>query len=157
METGAELSACRTYRYALWRRWSDAPFILFIMLNPSSADASQDDPTIRRCISFARQWGYGGITVANLFALRSPYPSGLRAANDPIGPENDKWLRKLAGQSGAMVGAWGNHGTYLQRGEAVAAMFPNMQCLGITKLCQPRHPLYVAADTELQSLQASHA
>lgn len=157
MEKGAELSTCRTYRYALWRRWSDAPHLLFIMLNPSTADESQDDPTIRRCISFARQWGYGGITVANLFALRSPYPSALREANDPIGPENDQWLKKLAGQSGAVVGAWGNQGAYLQRGEVVVAMFPNMQCLGITKLRQPRHPLYVAADTELQSMQTSHA
>jgi len=127
------------------------------MLNPSTADESQDDPTIRRCISFARQWGYGGITVANLFALRSPYPSDLRESNDPIGPENDQWLKDLAGKSGIVVGAWGNHGTYLQRGEKVAAMFPNMQCLGTTKHSQPRHPLYVAADTKLKSMQTSHA
>jgi hypothetical protein len=157
METGAELSLCRTYRYALWRRWSEAPSVLFIMLNPSTADESQDDPTIRRCISFARQWGHGGITVANLFAFRSPYPGDLREASDPIGPENDQWLRKLAGQSGAVVGAWGNHGSYLQRGQAVAAMFPNVQCLGMTKLCQPRHPLYVAADTALRAMQTNPA
>ncbi|MEY3660704.1 MAG: hypothetical protein RLZZ169_1530 [Pseudomonadota bacterium] len=154
METGAELSTCGTYRYALWRRWSDSSSLLFVMLNPSTADESQDDPTIRRCISFAQQWGHGGITIANLFAFRSPHPSALRGATDPIGPENDQWLQKLAGQSAVVVGAWGNHGLYLKRGEAVAAMVPPMQCLGMTKRSQPRHPLYVAADTGLQSMQS---
>ena len=74
LKTGAELSQCKNYRYALWRRWSEAPAVLFVMLNPSTADESQDDATIRRCIAFAQQWGHGGIIVANLFALRSPYP-----------------------------------------------------------------------------------
>lgn len=149
MQSGAELSPCKTYRYALWRRWSDAPPVLFVMLNPSTADASNDDPTIRRCISFARHWGHGSLLVGNLFALRSPYPQDLRAASAPVGPDNDRWLKQLARQSSAVVGAWGNHGSFMDRGQAVAALFPSMMCLGLTRLGQPRHPLYVAADTAL--------
>ncbi len=149
MEKGAELSPCKTYRYALWRKWSDTPPVLFIMLNPSTADESQDDPTIRRCIAFAERWGHGGIIVGNLFALRSPYPNDLQTATDPIGPENNQWLSHLASQSNKVIGAWGNHGSLLNRGEEVATLFPNMFCFGQTKHGQPRHPLYVAADTPL--------
>jgi hypothetical protein len=153
MQTGAELSSCKTYRYALWRRWSDAPPVLFVMLNPSTADESQDDPTIRRCISFAKQWGHGGIIVGNLFAFRSPYPRDLQTTTDPIGPENNHWLERLAKQSDAVVGAWGNHGRLMNRGQGVAALFPSMLCLGLTKLGQPRHPLYVPATTSLTSVR----
>ncbi|WP_142805393.1 DUF1643 domain-containing protein [Tepidiphilus sp. J10] len=153
MQTGAEFSPCKTYRYALWRRWSDAPPVLFVMLNPSTANESQDDPTIRRCISFAKQWGHGGIIVGNLFAFRSPYPTDLQTATDPIGPENNHWLERLAKQSTAVVGAWGNHGTLMNRGQEVAALFPSMLCLGLTKLGQPRHPLYVPATTSLTSVR----
>jgi hypothetical protein len=156
MKSRAELSPCKNYRYALWREWSDEPQVLFVMLNPSTADDSQDDPTIRRCIAFAKQWGYGGLIVANLFAWRSPYPAHLKNARDPIGPSNDQWLKKLAKQSAAVVGAWGNHGTYMQRGQAVAALFPGLQCLGVTKQGQPRHPLYVPSATQPTSMQASH-
>lgn len=156
MKTSVELSPCNSYRYALWREWSDEPPVLFVMLNPSTADASQDDPTIRRCTAFARQWGYGGLIVANLFAWRSPYPALLRGTKDPIGPSNDHWLKKLVNQSSAVVGAWGNHGNYLQRGQAVAAMIPDLLCLGITKQGQPRHPLYVPGATQPTPMEAHH-
>lgn len=149
MQTAAALSRCQTYRYALWRRWSDAPPVLFIMLNPSTADETQDDPTIRRCMAFARRWGHGGIVVGNLFALRSPHPADLRTCADPIGPDNDAWLTRLAQDCTAVVGAWGNHGTFMNRGQEVAARFPNLRCLGLTKRLQPRHPLYVPADAPL--------
>ena len=156
MRTRAELSPCQSYRYALWREWSDQPPVLFVMLNPSTADHSQDDPTIRRCIAFAQQWGHGGLIVANLFAWRSPYPAHLRTAKDPIGPSNDQWLQKLANQSSTVVGAWGNHGSYMKRGQIVSALFPNMQCLGVTKQGQPKHPLYVPGITQPTPMQASH-
>lgn len=146
MQTDAVLSSCQTYRYALWRRWSDAPPVLFVMLNPSTADETQDDPTIRRCIAFAQQWGHGGLIVGNLFAFRSPHPGDLCTCADPIGPDNDAWLDRLAQQSTAVVAAWGNHGALMNRGQEVAARFPNMRCLGLTKRGQPRHPLYVPAD-----------
>jgi len=73
--SGAEISDCQRYRYALWRRWADGPAVLFVMLNPSTADARSDDPTIRRCIGFARSWDYAAVLVANLFALRTPTPA----------------------------------------------------------------------------------
>lgn len=100
-------------------------------------------------MSFASDWGHGGIIVGNLFALRSPYPNDLRAAVDPIGPDNNAWLQHLASQCSNVVGAWGNHGTFMQRGSAVATLFPLMKCLGITKRGQPKHPLYVASGTSL--------
>jgi len=156
MKTRAELSSCQSYRYALWREWSEKPLVLFVMLNPSTADDMQDDPTIRRCIAFAKQWGHGGLIVANLFAWRSPYPAHLRNAGDPIGPDNDAWLEKLANQSSSVIGAWGNHGSYMQRGQKVAALFPHMQCLGITKQGQPRHPLYVPSATMPVPMQSGH-
>ena len=91
----ADFSACGTYRYALRRIWLPAaPQVLFIGLNPSTADEKSDDPTIRRCLGFARSWGYGGLIVANLFAYRATAPSALREARDPIGPLNDLVDRK---------------------------------------------------------------
>lgn len=154
MQTAAALSPCQPYRYALWRKWSDAPPVLFVMLNPSTADETQDDPTIRRCMAFARQWGHGGLIVGNLFALRSPHPADLRTCADPIGPDNDAWLIRLAQQSTAAVAAWGNHGAFMNRGQEVAARFPKLRCLGLTKRGQPRHPLYVPADASLVATSA---
>ncbi|MBH9551425.1 DUF1643 domain-containing protein [Inhella gelatinilytica] len=157
MHRDAALSRCRRYRYALWRRWDDtAPTVLFVMLNPSTADARQDDPTIRRCMGFAQAWGFGGLAVGNLFALRSPDPDDLRravTAGGPlaaIGPRNAGWLRRLAQESAQVVAAWGQHGELLHRGTAVARLFPTLHCLGQTQAGHPRHPLYVAASTPLR-------
>ena len=89
----AVFSPCRTYRYALSRVWAaDKPYALFIGLNPSTADETLDDPTIRRCIDFAKRWGYGGLVMANLFAYRATNPSEMKAATDPVGVANDEWL-----------------------------------------------------------------
>ena len=95
IERAAVISKCGAYRYSLTRKWSDAPLLSFVMLNPSTADAKEDDPTIRRCIGFARREGAGGLIVANLYALRSSSPEALWAARDPIGPQNRRW-RSLA-------------------------------------------------------------
>ena len=87
---GAELSGCGRYRYKLWRIWDpDLPPILFVMLNPSTADANSDDRTIRRCVAFAKRDGFGGLLVGNLFAYRTPYPRVLRKAEEPVGDGND--------------------------------------------------------------------
>ena len=92
MERSANFSRCRRYRYALWRRWAPGDdYGLLVGLNPSTADHRRDDPTIRRCIGFARDWGYSGLCVANLFAFRATYPRDLFAADDPVGPRNDAW------------------------------------------------------------------
>ena len=120
MKTDAKLSECRQYRYALWRTWDDSkPYAMFVGLNPSTADETDDDPTIRRCIVFAKDWGYGGLCMANLFAYRATDPSNMFSAQDPIGPQNDVWLERLAKDAGIVVAAWGNHGGHLGRSKIV--------------------------------------
>ena len=121
MYKDAKLSDCRKYRYALWRIWdSEKPYALFIGLNPSTADETKDDPTICKCINYAKDWGYGGLCMANLFAFRATYPSDMKEVQDPIGPENDAWLKRLAKDAGVIVGAWGNDGVFCERSKIVA-------------------------------------
>lgn len=140
----AVFSPCRTYRYALSRVWAaDKPYALFIGLNPSTADETLDDPTIRRCISFASDWGYGGLVMANLFAYRATDPSEMKAATDPVGVANDEWLMELAKYAGVVVAAWGNHGAHQQRSAQVRTLLPAMQYLKMNKSGEPSHPLYL--------------
>lgn len=146
MRGGAKIDATRLYRYSLWREWaSDAPRIGFVMLNPSTADATVDDATIRRCISFARSWGFGSLEVVNLFAYRVTNPSLLRRVVDPIGPENDYYLLQAGQQSKIMLVGWGNWGTLQNRNREVISLLAQcpLYCLGITQVGHPRHPLYV--------------
>ena len=145
---GARFSGDHRYRYRLWRRWSPGPVVGFCMLNPSTADASRDDPTIRRCIGFARAWGYGGVEVVNIFALRATEPSRLRSARDRIGPGNDAALVAAAARVDVLVIAWGVHGTLLERDRTVLALLnrTRLLALGWTRSGQPRHPLYVRRD-----------
>ena len=145
--SGAAFSACRRYRYALWRRWAHGPTVLFVMLNPSTADAHNDDPTIRRCIGFARAWGFGSLAVANLFGLRTPSPRVLARSAAPVGARNDRWLRKLQDEASLVLAAWGNHGRLRDRATAVRCLLSDLHTLGLTGAGQPRHPLYVAART----------
>jgi hypothetical protein len=135
------------YRYLLWRRWTDASSVLFVMLNPSTADARRDDPTIRRCIGFARAWGFGGVEVVNLFAWRATDPRELRRAADPIGPDNDRAIAKAAARNHAIIAAWGVHGALLERDRQVAVLLAGarVHCLARTGNGAPRHPLYVRA------------
>lgn len=143
------------YRYALVRSWADGPRDTWIMLNPSTADAEVDDPTIRRCIGFSRAWGAGGIRVVNLFALRATDPAELLRHPSPIGRTNDKVISTTIASSkkGRVVAAWGAHRMAAERGRAVAALITPLRaplfCLGVTKLGYPRHPLYVAGNTPL--------
>jgi len=140
MQKRAEISSCGKYRYALSRIWDDEKRkVMFIGLNPSTADEEKDDMTIKRCLSYTRQWGYGGIVVANLFALRSTDPSALMRCADAVGPANDSWLRTLAEKAGLIVAIWGNLGSYLNRNLVVKSMFPNLMCLGTTAKGQPHH------------------
>lgn len=148
----ATLSADRAYRYLLTRRWGDGPAMTWIMLNPSTADASEDDPTIRRCVGFARREGCEAIHVVNLFALRCTDPRELRTAGDPVGPGNDGFL--LARPVAALtVAAWGAFGCMNGRSGQVGAMLASVPllCLGVTSGGEPRHPLYARADTPLVS------
>jgi hypothetical protein len=146
-DRSAVLSPCRRYRYALYRRWAVGPQALWVMLNPSTADESLDDPTIRRCIGFSKAWGYGGLAVGNLFALRATDPQSLYRDPDPVGPQNDVRLYNLIRESDLVIAAWGNHGAYQGRGIIVRTFCQGWQVLGLTKEGQPRHPLYLAAAT----------
>lgn len=149
-EAGAIFSPCLTYRYNLWRRWDDdKPACGFIMLNPSTADENTLDPTLRRCVSFANQWGYGSLYVANIFALRSTDPKTLYASRDPVGPSNEAAIRAVAGLADLLVCAWGVHGALHGRGKEVREMLTAPRCLGTTKDGHPRHPLYLPRDAEL--------
>lgn len=148
LNKGANFSTDRLYRYQLWRIWDETKRpALFIGLNPSTADENIDDPTIRRCIDFARQWGNGGLIMTNLFAYRSTDPKELRCIADPVGQDNDDWLVASHKKAGITVLAWGNGGTYLNRGAIVTSMLPGATRLKITKQGQPQHPLYLPKTT----------
>lgn len=149
ISSSSQFDSARTYRYLLTRQWGEDEqnFINFILLNPSTADETKDDPTMRRCINFAKQWGYDGMYVTNLFAYRSTDPKKLKQVKDPIGPENDDYIKKYANRAQRVVVAWGNHGELYGRGKDVIEMLSGIEgvcCLGKTKKGEPRHPLYVA-------------
>jgi hypothetical protein len=148
MRTDACFSRCGTYRYALWRRWAAGPQVLFVMLNPSTADKQRDDPTIRRCIGFAARWGYGAVAVGNLFAFRTPSPDVLRQAAHPVGRANDRWLERLAAESSRLIAAWGNDGAFLGRDAQVRELLGPLYALALTRRGQPRHPLYLPGRAE---------
>jgi hypothetical protein len=143
MKTDVVFSACREYRYALWRVWDDSkPYVMFIGLNPSTADETQDDPTIRRCIGYSKGWGFGGLCMVNLFAFRATEPANMMSANSPIGSKNDVWIQQFANDAGLIVAAWGNDGTFMGRSKLVLDMIPDLMCLKINKTGEPAHPLY---------------
>ena len=120
------------------------------MLNPSTADAFQLDPTNRRCVGFAQAWGYGAIVTTNIFAFRSTNPAGLRTANDAVGPENNKMIVAAAKNADLVIAAWGTHGELQDRNNAVRKMLGEvgvaLHMLRLTKAGHPGHPLYVAGD-----------
>jgi hypothetical protein len=159
--TSALISDCGRYRYELIRQWDEGlPPLTFIMLNPSTADATLDDPTIRRCIRFARERGFGVLRVLNLFAFRATDPAQMRAQDDPVGPDNDKHLRSaITGARDAkapVIAAWGVHGAYKGRDVTVRALARecdvSLTCLGRTRDGHPRHPLYVPAAADFAIL-----
>lgn len=148
----------RPWRYNLVRCWDPSlPKVSWIMLNPSTATADADDPTIRRCVSFAESWGYGGIVVTNLFALRATDPRELATHPDPIGPENDEYLVRESEDAAVTVCAWGAHPMSTRRSrEVLTSLYAagrTPMCLGVTKSGQPRHPLYVKASQPLAGLR----
>ena len=146
----ATFSDCRKYRYALSRTWNGKKkTILFIGLNPSTANEKIDDPTIRRCINYAQNWGYGSLLMVNLFAYRATLPSELKNVKNPIGNDNDLHIIELSKKADIAVAAWGNEGTLLNRDKEVKKILPNLMCLKINKSGQPSHPLYQKKDLKL--------
>ncbi len=152
MEKKTVFSASRLYRYTLWRTWDmfQPAYLQVIGLNPSTADEMQNDPTIRRCIDFAKRWGYGSLCMTNLYAYRSTDPNMLLHIENPIGDENDKWLHDVSKNAGLVLAAWGTHKAIGLRHKTVMAFMETrpLVCLGMTKGGQPRHPLYVAKTQE---------
>lgn len=154
MKKDAVIDASGQYRYSLLREWdSNAHRVTFIMLNPSTADATIDDRTINRCINFASTWGYGSIEVVNLFGYRAKDSDEIKKSLNPIGKDNDKYILEAVNRSSIVVLAWGDHGTYLSRDLAVLRLLSavkDIYCLGITSKGNPRHPLFVSSLTILE-------
>lgn len=147
MKLSAVLSDCRQYRYELRRTWGTTkPTVLFIGLNPSTADAQADDPTSRVCINYAKRWGYGAMVLGNLFAFRSTDSSVLRRIPDPVGPGNDASLKRLQSEASLVVCAWTDVGCLQERDTAVLSFLRNPHCLKVLKSGRPGHPLYKRAD-----------
>lgn len=141
-------------------------YVQFIGLNPSTADERNDDPTVRRCINFAKRWGYGAMCMTNIFAYRATDPGIMKAQMNPISEpppvegwpvipggviirnQNDYYLWTIAQGAGVIIAAWGFHGDHLSRAEQVQALIPNLHCLGTTAGGHPRHPLYIRGDIQ---------
>jgi len=141
---GAKFSPDRRYRYSLWRFWGESSrYVAFVGLNPSTADEYKNDPTVRRCITYAREWGYSGLIMLNLFAFRSTDPNQLYDIKDPIGPDNDFHLRSASSKSRITVVAWGTHRSGISRAKDVLKLLRDPHCLALTKSGAPRHPLYL--------------
>lgn len=164
-------SADRIHRYTLWREWAvptaslfytadphltyypgqHNQFAMFIGLNPSTADETKDDPTIRKCIGFAQRWGFGALCMCNIFAFRATDPKDMRKATDPIGDDNWRHVTKCALEAGMIVAAWGVNGAYKNQGECVLMWLREcglgVKCLRVTNGGFPEHPLYVPYDT----------
>ncbi len=144
------------YRYSLWRIWEpEQPRILFIMLNPSTADQDQDDATIRRCINFARTLQGGAIEVVNLYAYRATDPARLAQAQDATGPENNAHIQQAAARAALIICAWGAHKQTQGRSREVLDLLADrdLYCLGVTRGGHPRHPLYIPACAQIERYQ----
>ncbi len=148
MHKSAVLSDCRRYRYSLTRSWADhfssGQAAIFIGLNPSTADETADDPTIRRCIGFAKAWDCDQLVMLNLFAFRATDPRHMLAEANPVGPENDGYLRDIVSCiPGIVVAAWGAHGRHMGRDDQVRRLLPDLHALRINADGTPAHPLYL--------------
>lgn len=153
MIKNAVLDKDRIYRYMLERQWGDSNdnFINFVLLNPSTADEKIDDPTIKACIKFAQNLKFNGMYITNLFAYRTKSPRKLKESRNPIGNENDKYIKEYAHKSKLVVVAWGNHGNFLNRNSEVLKILSEIKpphCLAITNQGSPKHPLYIKRDTK---------
>ncbi|SEL86312.1 hypothetical protein SAMN05444354_10998 [Stigmatella aurantiaca] len=148
--SGAEFDSTNKYRYRLWRIWGNPESrVLFILLNPSTATAMKDDPTIRRCLGYARGWGYGALEVCNLFAYRATYPKHLRQAQEPIGAGNDAVIQLAVQRATTVLVAWGANGAWQGQHQRMVQMLSGLKpiyCLGLTKAGYPKHPLRLRSD-----------
>jgi hypothetical protein len=152
LATDADVSPCGEYRYWLSRRLSMGErTVLFVGLNPSTADAAVDDPTIRRCVGFARSWGYDWLLMGNLYAYRSTDPKALYVVDDPVGPENQDALKWMAHRAEVIVAAWGKNRLtcYAHTLAGWILSLEHTRCLGRNKDGSPKHPLYLSRTSAL--------
>ena len=147
-DSGAYFSPCGAYRYRLWRRWRSGPGVAFIMLNPSTADATHNDPTIERCHRRTVDMGFAALDVINIFAYRATDPRNLKACAQPVGPENDAILIETAKSAAMVICAWGSHGTHQERHQEVTRLLKQHgirpHVLSLTMKGLPGHPLYLS-------------
>lgn len=147
--SNAVFSKCHQYRYALWRIWDERkPKVMFVGLNPSTANEKHNDPTIKSVIRIARHNGFGGFYMMNLFAIISPKPEILKTAENPVGPKNDMYIHYIAEKCDRIVFAWGKFDVY-GRDEVLMKKFPQAYCLGHNSDFSPKHPLFIKGSTDL--------
>ena len=140
----AVFSQDRIHRYVLTREWDlQKPPVMVVALNPSTADEKRNDPTVRRCIGFAKGWGFGKLIMTNIFAFRATLPRDLFNSENPKGDMNDSWLKKLSKEAGKVVLAYGNHGKFLNRHDEILKIIKNPYCIKKSKTGMPMHPLYL--------------
>jgi hypothetical protein len=145
---GAVFSRCRRWRYLLWRCWDEGkPVANFLMLNPSTADEFQLDPSCTRARNYAERWGYGGVIITNIFGWRATDPEKMRSVKDPVGRGNDAAILKAAREAKLVVCAWGNHGQHLGRSRRVTGFLTEAEVplnfLRMNGQGEPAHPLYL--------------
>jgi hypothetical protein len=148
VQMSATFSICRAYRYTLTRQWSDGPTCVFIGLNPSTADETKDDPTIRRCVKFAQSWGHGKLVMLNAYAYRATDPVVMLKQADPFGADNYPTLEDQCKDAEIVVAAWGNNIDALHERRVLRAINREVYCLKKTNKGHPWHPLYVKGDTK---------
>ena len=155
MRMSAKISRCGLYRYELRRVWDETrPLVLFIGLNPSTADSKNDDQTSRVCINYAKRWGFGGLLMGNLFAYRSRNPEDIFFAPDPVGPENDLSIEKRQSEAELVICAWTRKGKFMDRHRHVLSFLKNPHCLIQGKDGYPGHPLYKKSELTPVPLRA---
>lgn len=159
LDTGATFSSCKKYRYLLYRLWDNFEngFCIFIGLNPSTADENNDDPTIRRCVDFAKRFKYSGLYMLNLFGYCSTDPKELLKINDPVGKWNNKVIKEICeNNNGYKICCWGNYGSFKNRGVQLINFLDhfdiNLHCFGFTEKNEPKHPLYLSKESKLEKI-----
>lgn len=149
ISSSAEFSECGKYRYALHRLWDySKPVAMCIGLNPSTANAEENDPTISNLMRILHKNGYGGLYMMNLFALISPNPDDLRACPDPV-KDNDKWIHTIRPLCDEVIFCWGNFKQAGYRSKIMVQMYHEALCFGKNKNGSPKHPLYLKNNVKL--------
>ena len=161
MKKSADITPDGIYRYSLTRDWSEegetVKTVCFVGLNPSTADAELDDPTIRRCIGFAKAWGYNRLVMVNLFAYRATEPADMKRAFAPEGLFNLTIVHEQSACADLTVAAWGTHGSFQGNNERYLRCLNNPHHLGLSKHGHPKHPLYLKGDVKPQPMEIPDA